>query len=185
MSVHTAVRANPCAGAPPALGCGPNHGKQIGTPPRIGLPGSNALLRLMKRTGAFACEGCQRATCAPWKYTAAVARPVEISRCGSSPGTSWTGSGRVFGFKGSGVQELRRSRNSIGRSDGSADGAAACLAEAGLGDRSRGRRLVPEVGVEPTHPEGHGILSPARLPVSPLRPERSVQYKPRRAWHAH
>ena len=31
-------------------------------------------------------------------------------------------------------------------------------------------RLVPEVGIEPTLPEGNGILSPARLPVSPLRP---------------
>jgi hypothetical protein len=31
------------------------------------------------------------------------------------------------------------------------------------------RRLVPEEGVEPSRPEGHGILSPARLPVSPLR----------------
>ena len=31
--------------------------------------------------------------------------------------------------------------------------------------------LVPEVGIEPTRPCGHGILSPARLPVSPLRPE--------------
>ena len=30
--------------------------------------------------------------------------------------------------------------------------------------------LVPEVGIEPTLPEGNGILSPARLPVSPLRP---------------
>ncbi len=29
---------------------------------------------------------------------------------------------------------------------------------------------MPEVGVEPTRPEGHGILSPARLPVPPLRP---------------
>ena len=29
--------------------------------------------------------------------------------------------------------------------------------------------LVPEVGIEPTRPFGHGILSPARLPVSPLR----------------
>src|SRR4051812_34082046 len=28
---------------------------------------------------------------------------------------------------------------------------------------------VPEVGIEPTRPCGHGILSPARLPVSPLR----------------
>ena len=29
--------------------------------------------------------------------------------------------------------------------------------------------VVPEVGIEPTLPEGNGILSPARLPVSPLR----------------
>ncbi len=29
--------------------------------------------------------------------------------------------------------------------------------------------MVPEVGIEPTRPCGHGILSPARLPVSPLR----------------
>ena len=31
--------------------------------------------------------------------------------------------------------------------------------------------MVPEEGVEPTHPFGYGILSPARLPVPPLRPE--------------
>ena len=30
-------------------------------------------------------------------------------------------------------------------------------------------KMVPEVGIEPTRPCGHGILSPARLPVSPLR----------------
>ena len=33
---------------------------------------------------------------------------------------------------------------------------------------------MPEVGVEPTRPGGHGILSPARLPVPPLRPIRIV-----------
>ena len=38
------------------------------------------------------------------------------------------------------------------------------------------RALVPEEGVEPSRPEGHGILSPARLPVSPLRPRKNVQY---------
>ena len=36
---------------------------------------------------------------------------------------------------------------------------------------ARVERLMPEVGVEPTRPEGHGILSPARLPVPPLRPD--------------
>src|SRR4051794_35423628 len=33
---------------------------------------------------------------------------------------------------------------------------------------------VPKVGVEPTRPEGHRILSPARLPIPPLRPARIV-----------
>src|SRR5438874_12194765 len=28
---------------------------------------------------------------------------------------------------------------------------------------------MPKVGVEPTRPEGHRILSPARLPIPPLR----------------
>ena len=32
-------------------------------------------------------------------------------------------------------------------------------------------RMVPEEGVEPTHSCLYGILSPARLPVPPLRPE--------------
>src|SRR4030042_37025 len=32
-----------------------------------------------------------------------------------------------------------------------------------------GKRLVPEEGVEPSRPCGHGVLSPARLPVPPLR----------------
>ena len=50
-------------------------------------------------------------------------------------------------------------------------------AEGELPDSSSGAKaerseaLVPEEGVEPSRPEGHGILSPARLPVSPLRPE--------------
>ena len=34
--------------------------------------------------------------------------------------------------------------------------------------RLREVKLVPEVGVEPTRPQGHWILSPARLPVSSL-----------------
>jgi hypothetical protein len=32
------------------------------------------------------------------------------------------------------------------------------------------RERMPKVGIEPTRPEGHRILSPARLPVPPLRP---------------
>ena len=43
--------------------------------------------------------------------------------------------------------------------------------------------VMPEVGVEPTRPEGHGILSPARLPVPPLRRgyDRSPAIRRRRA----
>src|SRR3990172_8898548 len=33
----------------------------------------------------------------------------------------------------------------------------------------QGENVVPEEGVEPSRPCGHGILSPARLPVPPLR----------------
>ncbi len=35
--------------------------------------------------------------------------------------------------------------------------------------RARFVYVVPKVGIEPTRPEGHRILSPARLPVPPLR----------------
>ena len=34
--------------------------------------------------------------------------------------------------------------------------------------------LVPEVGLEPTRPEGHRILSPTRLPIPPLRHRRAM-----------
>ena len=43
---------------------------------------------------------------------------------------------------------------------------------------------MPEEGVEPSRPEGHGILSPARLPVSPLRRggKRSVYNRGATRW---
>lgn len=34
-------------------------------------------------------------------------------------------------------------------------------------------KMVPKVGLEPTRPHGHRILSPARLPVPPLRLTRN------------
>ena len=37
-SVHGRMRAKPWIGASGAPAFGPNHGKQTGTPPRIGLP---------------------------------------------------------------------------------------------------------------------------------------------------
>ena len=39
---------------------------------------------------------------------------------------------------------------------------------------AKGLAPMPEVGVEPTRPEGHGILSPARLPVPPLRRRSAI-----------
>ena len=33
---------------------------------------------------------------------------------------------------------------------------------------------MPEVGLEPTRPRGHRILSPARLPIPPLRPASAI-----------
>ena len=46
------------------------------------------------------------------------------------------------------------------------------LAEASYLHVARNGRSMPKVGIEPTRPEGHRILSPARLPVPPLRPGR-------------
>ena len=45
------IRAKPWSGASGAPAFGPNQGKQIGTPPRIGLPGSKRLSALIQRTG--------------------------------------------------------------------------------------------------------------------------------------
>ena len=45
------MRAKPWSGASGAPAFGPNHGKQIGTPPRIGLPASNRLSALIHSTG--------------------------------------------------------------------------------------------------------------------------------------
>ena len=37
------------------------------------------------------------------------------------------------------------------------------------------KEVVPEVGLEPTHPEGRGILNPLRLPIPPPGQELSSQ----------
>ena len=37
---------------------------------------------------------------------------------------------------------------------------------------------VPKVGLEPTRPEGHWILNPARLPIPPLRLIACFFYRP-------
>jgi hypothetical protein len=41
--------------------------------------------------------------------------------------------------------------------------------------RNRQEIQVPGVGIEPTRPYGHGILSPERLPVPPPRPAAIVR----------
>ena len=51
-SVHSDTRANPCAGASGASALGPNHGKQIGTPPRMAAAAVNRLCALRKRTSS-------------------------------------------------------------------------------------------------------------------------------------
>jgi hypothetical protein len=53
--------------------------------------------------------------------------------------------------------------------DGSCSERASCrLSIRDFGSLAR-LRGMPKVGIEPTRPEGHRILSPARLPVPPLR----------------
>src|SRR6187397_2991109 len=42
----------------------------------------------------------------------------------------------------------------------------------------QGMHGVPKVGLEPTRPRGHRILSPARLPIPPLRPGGMVERGP-------
>ncbi len=46
----------------------------------------------------------------------------------------------------------------------------------GLEDISVLENLVPEEGLEPSRDCSHGILSPARLPVSPLRQIESMNF---------
>ena len=60
------MRAKPCSGASGAPAFGPNHGKQIGTPPRIGLPASKRLSPLIHSTG-LSPLGWKWVTCAPWR----------------------------------------------------------------------------------------------------------------------
>jgi HD-GYP domain-containing protein (c-di-GMP phosphodiesterase class II) len=50
---------------------------------------------------------------------------------------------------------------------------AASATQPARGVDGRARLAMPEEGIEPTRPRGHRILSPARLPVPPLRLTRS------------
>jgi hypothetical protein len=49
------------------------------------------------------------------------------------------------------------------------------------GPTSHNQGLVPGVGIEPTRPYGHGILSPERLPIPPPRRTRNSTAVARRA----
>jgi hypothetical protein len=73
----------------------------------------------------------------------------------------------------------RRSRNGDGRVLlGIVAGARLPLPLVGRDRPAALNRAMPKVGIEPTRPEGHRILSPARLPVPPLRPA-TAWYVPR------
>src|ERR1700680_3972024 len=66
-SCHSFVRTNPCAGALWASTFSPNHGKQIGTPPRIACPCSHRDCELRKSTSSLPA-GFQEVMCAPCRY---------------------------------------------------------------------------------------------------------------------
>jgi hypothetical protein len=57
---HWDVRANPCLGSEPRP---ENWGQQTGTPPRMGLPGSNDALDRKSRSSPSAAR--HEVTCAP------------------------------------------------------------------------------------------------------------------------
>src|SRR5256886_13678380 len=52
-TAHSFTRAKPCIGSFGSEAFAPNHGQQIGTPPRIALSGLNALAELIQRTDCW------------------------------------------------------------------------------------------------------------------------------------
>src|SRR3989344_7656455 len=81
------VRAKPCPGYEDSVACGPNHGQQIGTPPRIDLPGANFAARESQITGC-APRGAQVMTCAPCRAMVAAPWLLATSATANPPGPS-------------------------------------------------------------------------------------------------
>lgn len=80
-TVHSELRANPCAGSGPR---GPNCGNTIGTPPRIAFGGVKSALSLMNSTSwpSFVHEQ----TCAPWSVRTTLSLPFgPINSTASNP----------------------------------------------------------------------------------------------------
>src|SRR6187551_1536850 len=74
------TRANPCGQKVLSVGWAPNHGQQIGTPPRIERPFTYLALLDNHSTGSFKNLGCQCITCAPCKAIFALQRGLSTSR---------------------------------------------------------------------------------------------------------
>jgi hypothetical protein len=73
VTCHITVRAKPWPGKAFSVACGPNHGQQIGTPPRIDLPGPYLARSETQITGSASLFGVQVTMCAPCRQMLAVA----------------------------------------------------------------------------------------------------------------
>src|SRR5450755_5023347 len=89
-SCHDFVRTNPCAGALGLSALSPNHGKQIGTPPRIAMPSCQRDFELTKSTSS-APAGFHEVTWAPCKYISPLAAGEVTHTFGKPPlpATTW------------------------------------------------------------------------------------------------
>src|SRR5262249_19876510 len=82
-SCQAFARTKPCAGALVSPTLSPNHGKQIGTPPRIAWPCSHCDCELTKSTSSPP-SGFQEVTCAPCRYISPTAAG-EVMRTWGDP----------------------------------------------------------------------------------------------------
>ena len=74
------TRAKPCGQKVLSVGCAPNQGQQMGTPPRIERPFTKRALLDNHNTGWAKNLGCQPTTCAPCRAIFAWASGLSTSR---------------------------------------------------------------------------------------------------------
>src|SRR5882672_750723 len=86
-----------------------------------------------------------------------------ITRCSNEVATAACSSDSSLGLH---VSNLRATNES---SDGCATFGSQERTRPNLMTKISGTKMVPGIGIEPTRPCGHRILSPARLPVPPAR----------------
>ena len=82
------TRAKPCGQKVLSVGCAPNQGQHMGTPPRMERPLTKRALLDNHKTGSAKNLGCQSMTCAPCKAMRAVARGLSTSKY-CMPASSW------------------------------------------------------------------------------------------------